>query len=150
MAEVAEQTQHEFWRPPMQAPAGETAARSEMVEVCDRCGTEFILGSRFCHTCGAARPGSGQASRAWLTTSLNMVVAAAKAFAGLGERLGLPTAAFLAFLAGTLCVLGAVGVGVIFSTQKLIDWQAVQMWRIEWLLGAIAMFVAASLLKRAR
>jgi hypothetical protein len=150
MAELAEQAQHEFWRPPMQAAAAEPAMRAERVEACDRCGTEFIVGSRFCHTCGALRPGSAQASRAWLKTGLKMVGAAAKGFAGLGEQLGLPTASFLAFLAGACCVLGALAVGVIFSTQKLIDWQAVQMWRIEWLLGAIAMFAAGVLLKRSR
>jgi len=31
----------------------------------------------------------------------------------------------------------------------MIDWQAVQLWRIEWLLGAVAAFVAGCLLKKA-
>ena len=148
-AEAAQQAQHEFWRPPVQA-ATETAGRSEMVEACDHCGTEFIVGSRFCHTCGTVRPGTGRGSRAWLATSLGTVAAAAKGFAGLGERLGLPMASFLAFLAGVVCVLFAIGVGIIFSARTVLDWQAVQMWRIEWLLGAVAMFGAGCLLKRAR
>jgi len=149
MAEVAQQAQHEFWRPPMQA-AAESAAHAEMVEACERCGSEFIVGSRFCHTCGANRPGVTQNSGAWLLNALKVVTVGAKSFAGLGERLGLPAASFLAFLAGTACILGALGVGVIFSARTVLDWQAVQMWRIEWLLAAIAMFSAGCLLKRAR
>ncbi|MFY9561924.1 MAG: hypothetical protein WAQ52_16950 [Terriglobales bacterium] len=142
MTEVAQHAQHDFWRPPMQA-ASEASGRAEMVEACGRCGTEFIVGSRFCHTCGAGRPGLSQSSR------LRERITFAQ-FTGLAERLGLTTAAFIAFLAGILCVLVAAGVGVVFSAQKVIDWQAVQLWRIQWLLGAIAAFVAGCLLKRTR
>jgi len=150
MAEAAQQAQHEFWRPPVQAVATESAARADMVEACDRCGTEFIVGSRFCHTCGANRPGVRQSSGVWLTTAMKTVAVAAKGVSSLGERLGLPAASFLAFVAGGVCILGALGVGVIFSARTVLDWQAVQMWRIEWLLGAIAMFGAGCLLKRTR
>ena len=38
----------------------------------------------------------------------------------------------------------------VFSARTVLDWQAVQLWRIEWLLGAIAMFAAGVLLKRRR
>jgi len=147
MAGAAQGAQHEFWQPPMQA--AEAAARSELVEACDRCGTEFIVDSRFCHACGTPRPGSAPA-RPWLATGLNTFAGAAKGFAGLGDRLGLPTAAFLAFLGGVACILGALGVGIIFSARTVLDWQAVQLWRIEWLLGAVAMFGAGCLLKRPR
>ncbi len=142
MAEVAEQAQHEFWRPPMQA-ATDATGRTDMVEACDRCGTEFIVGSRFCHTCGAGRAdvNLGGTSRLWEKVTLAQLV-------GLGESLGLSTAAFIAFLAGALCLLVALAVGVVFSTQKLIDWQAVQLWRIEWLLAAVAAFMAGCLLKK--
>jgi hypothetical protein len=30
----------------------------------------------------------------------------------------------------------------------VLDWQAIQLWRIEWLLGAAAAFVAGCLLKK--
>ncbi|MBI1740564.1 MAG: hypothetical protein HY233_05575 [Acidobacteriales bacterium] len=142
MAEVAQQAQHEFWRPPMQA-ASESVGHSEMVEACDRCATEFIVGSRYCHSCGSGRPGLRGTSRLEETISLAWL-------SSLGERLGLSTAAFIAFSAGILCVLVAAGIGVVFSAQKVIDWQAVQLWRIQWLLGAIAAFVAGSLLKGSR
>jgi len=57
-------------------------------------------------------------------------------------------ATLAAFLAGMICLVGAVGVGLIFSVQTTLDWQAVQLWRIEWLLGATASFLAGILLKK--
>jgi hypothetical protein len=144
MAEVVQQTQHEFWRPPLQAASD--AARSEMVEACDRCGTEFIVGSRFCHTCGAGRQGVTAISPAaqW-REKINLAQ-----FTTLSDKLGLTTAPLIAFLLGVLCLLGASAVGVIFSARTVLDWQAVQLWRIEWLLAAVAAFVAGCLLKKAR
>ena len=58
MAELAHGTQPEFWRPP--SPMVEEVTVQEptpgMMEACPKCGTEFLLGSRFCHTCGRKRP----------------------------------------------------------------------------------------------
>ena len=68
--------------------------------------------------------------------------------AWLGERFGLTTPALIAFLVGVLCVLGALAVSVFFSVRTALDWQAIQMWRIEWLLGAIAALMAGCLLKK--
>jgi cytosine/uracil/thiamine/allantoin permease len=44
--------------------------------------------------------------------------------------------------------VGALAVGVVFSARTLLDWQAIQIWRIEWLLGAVAAFLAGCLLKK--
>jgi hypothetical protein len=68
--------------------------------------------------------------------------------ASLGERLGLQAPAAIAFLLGVLCVIGAFAVSVFFSSRTLLDWQAIQLWRIEWLLAACAAFVAGCLLKK--
>ena len=57
-------------------------------------------------------------------------------------------APFIAFAVGILCLLGALGVGLIFSARTMVDWQAVQLWRIEWLLASVAAFVAGCLLKK--
>ena len=142
MAEAAQHAQHEFWRPPMQVATELTGLPdTDLVEACDQCGTEFIVGSRFCHTCGTGRGGLGQASR------IHEKITFAK-FTSFAEGLGLSAAAFVAFLAGIACVLAAASVGVIFSTQRVIDWQAVQLWRIEWLLGAVVAFLAGCLLKK--
>jgi len=143
MAEAAQHAQHEFWRPPMMQAATDPIGLTDtdLVQACDRCGTEFIVGSRFCHSCGSGRAGVVPTSR--LREKITLAH-----FTGLAERLELSTAAFIAFVAGIACVLAAAAVGVVFSTQRVIDWQAVQLWRIEWLLGAVAAFVAGCLLKK--
>ena len=59
MSEVIQDTQQEFWRPPTPALASDIVVREAiptMAETCARCGTEFLLGSRFCHSCGGRRP----------------------------------------------------------------------------------------------
>jgi len=68
----------------------------------------------------------------------------------LGERLGLPTPALVAFLAGAMCVIGALTAGLVSTYGNATDWQAVQVVRIEWLLGAISAFAAGCLLKPRR
>lgn len=66
----------------------------------------------------------------------------------LAERLGLTIPAVVAFLAGIVCVAGALLVSMVFTARTALDWQAIQMWRIEWLLAAIAAFVGGCLLKK--
>jgi len=141
MAEAIEDAPQGFWHPPVLATS-EAVPHPERLEACRHCGTEFIVGSRYCHSCGAARPGLNSA-RIGIATILAF-------FLGLGDQLGLSTGAFISFVVGVVCVLGAVAVGVIFSARTVLDWQAVQLWRIEWLLGAVSAFLAGCLLKRAR
>ena len=139
MAEAARGAQNDFWRPPI---AGAEAVRQTVrTEACEHCRTEFIVGSRYCHKCGATRPGAGEAFRQERAGLLQFT---------LGERLGLPTPALVAFLAGILCVIGALTAGWSLSYGSAPDWRAVQVLRIEWLLGAIAAFAAGCLLKPLR
>ncbi len=140
MGDAIDHIQHEFWRPPVQA-ASDAGASHELSETCPRCLTEFIVGSRYCHSCGRLRPGVNAESAIAHLPGLAELTAA-------GERLGLTIAAFVAFLVGTFCLLGALTVGIIFGAKSLLDWQAIQLWRIEWLLGAIAAFVAGVLLRK--
>jgi ribosomal protein L37E len=142
MAEAAQSAQHEFWRPPLTAATG-AAGPMDRVEACERCGTEFIVDSRYCHSCGAGRSDLKPNFASQLREKVTMAQ-----LVGLGQSLGLSTAAFIAFAVGVLCLLGALGVGIIFSARTMLDWQAVQLWRIEWLLGAVAAFVAGCLLKK--
>jgi len=58
-------------------------------------------------------------------------------------------AALVAFFAGLGCLLAAITVGFIYSVQSLADFQAIQLWRLEWLLAALVAFVAGILLKHA-
>jgi hypothetical protein len=62
-------------------------------------------------------------------------------------RIGLSTASLIAFVLGLVCVAGALMVGLL-TAKTLVDWQAIQMYRIEWLLAATAAFVAGILLKK--
>ena len=136
MAEVVNQAHHDFWRP----PTPEVTAVQERSETCDECGTEFIVGSRFCHSCGASRPE--------LSATRTIEIPGLAELAALGKRFGLTTPALAAFLFGMLCMVGAVAVGIIFTARTALDWQAIQLWRIEWLLAAIAAFGAGCLLKK--
>jgi len=48
---------------------------------------------------------------------------------------------------GMACVAGALLVGLL-TAKTLVDWQAIQMYRVEWLLAATAAFVLGILLKK--
>jgi hypothetical protein len=136
MPEVLPNARHEFWRPPT---VQSVTTKPEMVEVCDGCGSEFMVGARFCHVCGSAR-GMRASSASW---------ARYLEFHNIKEGLGLSTASLVAFMIGLGCLLfGAVVVGMIYSVQTLAEFQAVQLYRIQWLLGSVAAFAAGILLKK--
>jgi hypothetical protein len=147
-------------------------------EACQRCATEFLVGARFCHACGTPREqgGAGGQPSNTLTTSTYastvdlLVGGVAKLrstaagipwntinlpawiqylhFHQIKRWIGLPTASLIAFFVGLGCVVGAIGVSLVYKAQNFVDFQAIQMWRIEWLLAATASFVAGILLKR--
>ncbi|HLZ41092.1 MAG TPA: hypothetical protein VKQ11_09025 [Candidatus Sulfotelmatobacter sp.] len=174
MAELAQGTQPEFWRPPSPAIAQEVPVReslSTMAEACPCCSTEFLLGSRFCHACGAKRPeGLNPASIAdaavvagmW-QRGVNGLTAFFKGvswrklkapdwlrylhFQEIKNRTGLSTGSLIAFVIGLVCVAGALLVGLL-TANTLVEWQAIQFYRAEWLLAATASFVAGILLKK--
>jgi hypothetical protein len=54
----------------------------------------------------------------------------------------------IAFFMGLGCVAGAIGVSLFYRATNLAEFQAIQMWRGEWLLAATAAFVAGILLKK--
>lgn len=173
MAELAHGTQPEFWRPP--SPDGEEVTLREsvpsMAEACPRCGTEFLLGSRFCHACGGKRPivmssaeraDAAAVARLWqqVVHHAGRVIASIPwkrvkfptwlshlQFHAIKTRLGLPTASLIAFVAGVSCIAGSLLVGLL-TAKTLVDWQAIQFYRAEWLLAATAAFVAGILLKK--
>ena len=142
MSEVAHHPQQEFWRPPSVSPVADQPVSAALVEACEGCGTEFMVGARFCYHCGAvreSRPPSGHTST-W-TRYIE--------FHFIKKALGLPIASLIAFLAGLGCLLATIAVGLIYSVQNFADFQAIQLWRIQWLLGAVAAFLAGILLKKA-
>jgi uncharacterized protein (DUF983 family) len=146
-----------------------------MAEACPRCGTEFLLGSHFCHSCGGRRPSAmsatAKADAVAIARLWEKVIARTHAvitsfswsrmrgrikfpawlhylhFHEIQLRVGLPTASLIAFVIGLGCVGGALLVGLL-TAKTLVDWQAIQFYRAEWLLAAIASFMAAILLKK--
>ena len=175
MAEVAQDASQEFWRSPVVLePAVETtlpSTISEMAEACAACGGEFMIGARFCHTCGLRRPLMANAAADAVLTGIWARNAARVSswfasvesawrklslpdwihylhFHEIKRLVGLPTAALIAFMIGLGCVAGAIGVSIVYRASNLAEFQAIQMWRIEWLLAATASFVAGILLKK--
>ncbi len=140
MARTAEnyEERQEFWKPDF--PQRQESAPAEAADhVCEHCGTDFVVGSRFCHVCGADRHvvfTEHKGVRAWLD------------FGALREALGQSSASLVTLFLGAACLIAAAVTGFLFTATTLLDWQAVQIWRIEWLLAAVAVFVAGVLLKR--
>jgi hypothetical protein len=141
MAGVVHNPGQEFWQPPM--PQAQEAV-GRMVEVCDSCGSEFVGGARYCHVCGETRgahpTASGRISR-YFEPLANVVL-------DVKGALGLGTASLLAFVVGLGCIVAALFTGVVYTAATVLDWQAVQVWRLEWLLGAAVAFIAGILLKK--
>ena len=145
MSEVVDNTPQEFWRPPAVRPTPAAPAR---VEVCDSCDTEFMVGANFCHDCGAARrPRNDSYAVNGSTRALELL--RVLEFHNVKQWLGLSVPSLIAFFAGLGCLLAAIAVGVIYSVQNLADFQAIQSWRMQWLLAALVAFVAGILLKQA-
>jgi hypothetical protein len=167
MSDAVDQTQQEFWRPPIVEAAGAPALAvlpTVGSAACSRCNTEFLIGSHFCHACGAHRPDPLVDVQAFWQQKLRWMKAARADilqgnfqaprwlrylhFHEIKRGVGLPTAAFIAFMIGLGCVAGAIGVGLVYKASNMAEFQAVQLWRIEWLLAATASFVAGILLKK--
>lgn len=128
----------DYWQPPRgqaEAPPYQAHALA-----CPECGTEFVVGSRFCHVCGAEREAMGVSGSRSFTEWLD--------FTRIREIVGLSAASLVCLIAGVVCVVAAIVTGFIYTANTVLDWQAVQVWRIEWLLAATAAFVAGILLKR--
>jgi hypothetical protein len=174
MAGAAQGTQQEFWRPPSQRLGNDVlmqASTPSLADACPRCGSEFLLGSHFCHSCGGGRPEALSASAKtdaaavaglWVkgVHRVRSVVSAIPwqrvkfpawlqylHFHEIKSRVGLSTGSLIAFVIGLACIAGALLVGLL-TAKTLVDWQAIQFYRAEWLLAATAAFVAGILLKK--
>jgi hypothetical protein len=175
MADVIQDAQQEFWRSPtVVEPAVEIplpTAVPAMADACSECGAEFMIQACFCHSCGRRRPvlaaanadstviaGLWSRSLTWFGTAADSVTTAWRKisfpdwlhylhFHEIKRWVGLPTASLVAFMIGIGCVAGALGVSFFYKASNLAEFQAIQMWRIEWLLAATASFVAGILLK---
>ena len=140
---VAEQAvvppqRQEFWKPI------EVRRDPQAVEACATCGTDFPIGARFCYICGSERDVPEAAPR----PNFGSRLVRALDLAQLKAAMGLPVGSLVAFFIGMICVIAAATVGFIYTATTMLDWQAVQTWRMEWLLASIAAFAAGTLLKK--
>src|SRR5437763_7406585 len=142
MADVLREGHQEFWRPPLVQPVPDPA----LAEACKRCGTEFMVGAAFCHICGANRHRAEAPSASWAKyLELHKVLD----FSTVRSWFGLPLPSLLAFLAGIGFLIVALAMGLV-TVHDISDFEAVQLWRIQWLMAACAAFLAGILLKSRR
>ena len=142
MSEAVPTTNSEFWQPP--ATAAAPILVPTVADACPRCQTEFILDARFCHSCGCGRP-SPEVRKSWTSyLEFHNIVHYASV---VRDALGLPLPCLICFLVGVLCLGSALFVGFVAPSETVVDFQAVQYWRMEWLLGGVAAFIAGILLR---
>ncbi len=138
MSGAVHKVDQDYWQPP-RGPQ-EDAATQPKALACPECGTEFVVGSRFCHVCGAEREALTETGSRSFTDWLE--------FTRIREAIGLSVMSLVCLIAGVACVIAAIATGFIYTANTVLDWQAVQVWRIEWLLAAMVAFVAGLLLKK--
>ena len=96
-------------------------------DLCHHCGSEFVVDSPFCRMCGRARDTAAHPKMSrWQVLD----------FYQLCSRLGLSIGAMVCFIVGLICVGAAVATGFIYTATTLVDWQAIQIWRGEWLIAS--------------
>ena len=141
MASPAGTASQEYWR-----PSNPEVARliPQVRGICWRCGMDYSPGARFCSFCGGAREA--------LSAEPMPIRPEAEAP---NERLkfwraGLTLPSFICLVAALVFALAAVLTGIVYRQETLVDWQAVQTWRMEWLLGSIVALLAGILLKPTR
>ncbi len=140
MSETAREISQEYWRPAQQQGRTEYPVAS-VVPYCNLCGTQYATGARFCHVCGENREPE-------LHASTGAKIAQALDFTNIREKLHMSTASLVMTALAAGCVLAALLTGVIYSDAHTpLEWQAVQMWRIEWMMASMVLLVAAILFR---
>lgn len=138
MSDLVRDAQQEFWRPPLSRSDASVNADS-----CRRCGTEFMVGAAFCHICGTNRHRAVSLQNVSWTKYLSSI--RSLEFSAVRRWFGLPIPALCAFLLGAAFLVFALAVGLINA-----EFEAIQFWRIQWLIAACAAFLAGILLRNRR
>lgn len=144
MAEYTREVAQEYWRPAsatgasFQRHGSQTAGSTE---ACTICGTPYLADARFCHQCGLSRePVQHRMKWSLLGDWMDLE--------GIRERTGLSTISLLLAAGAGICLLATIMTGMVYNTTSLAEWQAVQTWRIEWLLASVAALLGALLFKK--
>lgn len=140
MATAAEGKSQEYWR-----PANPDVARviPSLRGICWRCGMDYAPGARFCHSCGGGR----EHTNVGLNADAKQHEEGSD-LAGFLRRLGLSIPTSVCLVLAIVFGLAAIMTGLVYREDTLVDWQAVQTWRIEWLLGSVTALLAGLLLKK--
>jgi hypothetical protein len=141
--ETSRGTSEEYWRPATASGASleRNGLRMAGTEFCSICGAPFSAGSHFCNQCGLNR-GAVTPKAQWNLLSDWVDLDSIR------EHTGLPAISLgLATLAG-ICLMATIMTGLLYNTATLAEWQAVQTWRVEWLLASVAALLGAILFKK--
>lgn len=104
-----------------------------------------MVGSAFCHVCGTSRHRSSSATSADWKTYFGFVRAIE--FSRVRAWFGLPLPCLISFLIGIAFLIAAFSVSFINAGDSLSGFEAIQLWRIQWLMAACAAFLAGILLR---
>jgi hypothetical protein len=141
-----------------------------LADACAHCGSEYMISAAFCHVCGRRRLALKESEttsavsdlwvrpndlvRPWIDSAISSMRKLSFPrwlrylhFHEIKRSVGLPTPSLVAFIIGLGCVVGALCLSLFYKASNLAEFEAIQMWRIEWLLAATASFVAGILLK---
>lgn len=111
--------------------------RESAVTSCKKCGTDLKLGAEFCHVCGRWVFGSNLSR---LSRALQEVL----------TQTGVEVPVLCCMITAAIFAVISLFVGIRIDPRTIAEWQVVQYWRIEWLLGAIVMLLFGVLLKKPR
>jgi hypothetical protein len=143
MADFTRELSQEYWRPAT-TPGNDFQKHGFQTQgtepFCSVCGTQYAAGARFCHVCGLGREDDLHVQkRAPLMDWLDL--------SRIREQTGLSTLSLVLVIAAAVCLLATVMTGLVYNTATIAEWQAVQTWRVEWLLATIALLLAAMLFR---
>ncbi|MGH9426876.1 MAG: zinc ribbon domain-containing protein [Terriglobia bacterium] len=102
---------------------------------CKRCGTDLKLGAEFCHVCGRWVFGS----------NLSRLMKGTRAAL---SQTGIELPVLVCMVTAAVFAVISMFVGIRIEPKTIGEWQVIQYWRIEWLLGAIVMLLFGVLLKK--
>ncbi|MCI0422859.1 MAG: hypothetical protein L0387_43245 [Acidobacteria bacterium] len=102
---------------------------------CKKCGTELKLGAEFCHVCGRWVFGS----------NLSRLIKGVREAAA---QTGIELPVLICMMTAAVFAVISLFVGIRMNPKTIGEWQVIQFWRIEWLLGAIVVLLFGVLMKK--